>query len=305
MQTQLVCFEWKCSPPLISCRPLMDWRWWRREYIKLWLQLPERSAVHALDEEWLSAAFVLLKSGRFYTAPVIDCFMSHQGGIRTWGEADLNLCSAQQWQPLIWFLVLWTAPKTPLSHWLMLRGLWIQQALWLDFRLVGEQPFLWLRPSFMRGHGGEARERNTGQVVLVALLSVSDLSLHMLALKLYFPGQRGKHTKTTWQCSLFIFRLNWAPFSFSAAADYDVHSLLSARLWLASNQRPPLHCHSPCSRSPDHSRALHCFFTLAVACFLLFVVWLPAYLRQTKPDLCFWSGSVSTLDWAQTWIRHL
>lgn len=47
--------------------------------------LLEHSALHPLGAGRLSAAFVLLKSGRFYTAPVIDCFMSHQGNIRTCG----------------------------------------------------------------------------------------------------------------------------------------------------------------------------------------------------------------------------
>lgn len=91
---------------------------------------------------------------------------------------------------------------------------------------------------------GEKREwTNTGRMGLVELLSVPDLSVCVLALKLYFPSQRGEHTKTTWQFSFFIFRLNSTPFSL--AADYDVHSLLSALLWLASNQLPTLHCHSP------------------------------------------------------------
>ena len=41
------------------------------------------------------------------------------------------------------------------------------------------------------------KERSAVQVVLVELLSVSDLSLRMQALKLYFPGQSREHTKTT------------------------------------------------------------------------------------------------------------
>lgn len=44
------------------------------------------------------------KTGQIFTAAVIDSFMSHQGGITTCSEADLNLCSAQQWQPLLWVL---------------------------------------------------------------------------------------------------------------------------------------------------------------------------------------------------------
>lgn len=131
------------------------------------------------------------------------------------------------------------------------------------------------------GEKGE-KKRNRGQVVLLELLSVSDLSLHTLALKLYFPGQRGKHTKTTWQCSFFIFRLNWTPFSlsFSVAADYDVHSLLSAWLQLASNQRPALHCYSPCTRSPDHSRTQLLFF----------------YPRQLPASSCLLFDFLLTLD---------
>lgn len=52
---------------------------------KILTSLLEHNAVHPLDEEWLSAALVLLKSGRFYTAPVIDCFMSHQFRIEACG----------------------------------------------------------------------------------------------------------------------------------------------------------------------------------------------------------------------------
>lgn len=56
-----------------------------------------------------------------------------------------------------------------------------------------------------------------------------------------------------------FFLFSFAP---SVAADYDVHSLLSPRLRLASNQRPALHSYSPCYCSPDHSRAHHCLLFL-------------------------------------------
>lgn len=144
-------------------------------------------------------------------------------------------------------LCLWTERRTPQSDWLMLRGLWRKQALWLEPGCAGELPCLRLWPSFMQGHGGEQRKRNTGQVVLVELLSVPDLSLHMLALKLYFPGQSGAHTKTTWQCFRTLFSL-----SFAVVADYDVHSRLSPGLQLVCNQCPVLRCHS-CCQSPDYS----------------------------------------------------
>lgn len=65
----------------------------------------------------------------------------------------------------------------------------------------------------------------------------------------------------------------------------SILSYLLGSGWL-SNQRPALHCHSTCSRSPDHSRAHHCFFfsfSSTVACFLSFVDRRPADSRQTKP----------------------
>lgn len=132
---------------------------------------------------------------------------------------------------------------------------------WVGWRAAGAVAMALIHTRLW-GRRERERERNAGRVMLLGLLSVSDLSLHMLALKLYFPSQSGKHTKTTWQCSFFIFRLNWTSFSlsFSVAADYDVHSLLSAWLWLASNQWPALYCDCPCSRSPDHSTAHHCSF---------------------------------------------
>lgn len=84
----------------------------------------------------------------------------------------------------------------------------------------------------------------------------------------------------------------------------SILSYLLGSGWL-SNQRPALHCHSTCSRSPDHSRAHHCFFfsfSSTVACFLSFVDRRPADSRQTKPGRFFWSGSVSKSHFQQTWI---
>lgn len=84
----------------------------------------------------------------------------------------------------------------------------------------------------------------------------------------------------------------------------SILSYLLGSGWL-SNQRPALHCHSTCSRSPDHSRAHHCFFfsfSSTVACFLSFVDRRPADSRQTNPGRFFWSGSVSKSHFQQTWI---
>ncbi len=159
---------------------------------------------------------------------------------------------------------------------------------------------------------GEKREkeRNTGRVVLLELLLVSDLSLNMLALKLYVPSQSGKHTKTTWQCPFFIFCLNFS-FSFSLSlsvvADYDVHSLLSAWLRLASNQWPALHCHSPCSRSPDHSSAHHCVFFHqqwpASSC-LLFEFLLTPDKQNLTSVFGVGQSAQFTFNIQQTWIRR-
>jgi len=48
-----------------------------------------------------------------------------------------------------------------------------------------------------RPWGRREKEKNAGRVVLVELLSISDLSPHLFALKLYFHSQTGEHTKAT------------------------------------------------------------------------------------------------------------
>lgn len=147
-------------------------------------------------------------------------------------------------------------------------------------------------------HGGNKRKKETQGGWCWWSLYQSLTYLCTLALKLYFPSQRGMYTKTTWQCSFFIFRLNWTPFtlSFSAAADYDVHSLLSAWLRLASNQRPALHCCSPCTHS--QTTANHCFFILdsgllpLVCCLMSCWLWTnttwPVILECVRQHNSYW-----------------
>ena len=155
----------------------------------------------------------------------------------------------------------------------------------------------------MQGHWGEERERKKHRAGGVGGASIVLwlISAHVRP-ETIFSGQSREHTKTTEQCSLLIF---WTSFSLyvSVAADYDVHSLLSAWLWLASNQRPALHCHSPCSHFPDHSRTHYCLFFLdsdplpLVCC--LTSCWL-----QTNKTWTVFQRSVSTIPFWQTWIEN-
>lgn len=89
-----------------------------------------------------------------------------------------------------------------------------------------------------------------------------------------FPGKVESTQRQPDSVPSFIFCLNWTPFSlcFPAVADYDVHSLLSSRLWLASNQRLTLHYYCPCYSSQTTAEHITAFFSERVARFLLFVI---------------------------------
>lgn len=146
----------------------------------------------------------------------------------------------------------WTAHKTGLSDWLVLRRLWIRCTRRLDRCWGGKQPFLRIRFSLMQSMGEKRSKENAEWVVLVEFLSGKSPGAQVL--NLYFPIQRGEHT--SWQGSLLILRLVSPPFSssLSVAADYDVHSFLSSWFWLASNQwRAPVSC-TPCYYCPDYIR---------------------------------------------------
>lgn len=292
----------KCSPPLMSRHPLMGGRWWRRESIKLWLH---RYRARCSASTWWRVLISSVCFGRFDTAPVIDCFISHQGHIGTCGSADLNLCSGQRRQPSLWSLyACGQRPTEPyligscwedcgdnkLSDW-TLGGL---ESSRFSVALIHARP--WGRR--------DGKDRNTGRLALVELLSASDLSLHTLAPKLYFPRPKREAHKDNLTMFLLHFppELNSTPFSlsFSLAADYDVHSLLSAWLRLASNQRPALHRYSP-RTTAEHSTAF--FFYPQQWPASSFVVWLPADSRQTKtwPVILEWVSQHNSY-W-QTWIR--
>lgn len=141
---------------------------------------------------------------------------------------------------------------------------------------------------------------------LVGLLSVSFLSLHIPVLKFYFSVQSDwtKKKRRKKERNVTLFRLHFLPglstiFSFSEAADYDVRSLLSAWLCLASNQRPAVLCHSFCYPCLDYSRARHCsssFFLFfyskkeTSSCFLI-----DLKLTPSKHNLTPFSEQVSTI----------
>lgn len=158
--------------------------------------------------------------------------------------------------------------------------------------LIGSRASVVLIHGDSCGGARRDRERSMVVVVLMELLSVSVLSLRVFAPKLCFLGQSVGSAQSQPDNGLPSF-FSWTQLhcrlSFSAAADYDVHSLLSAWLRMASNQQPALQRHSPCSRSPQHSRNYLSFFfpllfflSWTMTCFLLFVVTLPAESHQTK-----------------------
>lgn len=184
----------------------------------------------------------------------VSCLSSFAGS-RWFGWSAYLFIPAVPSSLLLFLFFWWTAHKTCLSDWLVLRGRWIRRTHWLDLCWGGKQPFLRIRFSLIQSMGEKRSKENTERVVLLLeLLSVKSLDAHVL--NLYFPIQRGEHTQTSWQGSLLILRLVSPPFSplLSVATDYDVHSLLSSWFWLASNQwRAPVSC-SPCYCCPDYTR---------------------------------------------------
>lgn len=219
-------------------------------------------------------------------------------------SSDLNLCLAQHKQTSLFHSCLWTARKTSLSDWLMLRRLVKTspligpQACW-KLAMFVSLALIHARPQ------GRLGRRKQGWECCWSFYQ-SSAYLCTLALELYFPGQNGKHTKSAWQCSFFIFCLNPTPFSpsFSLAADYDVHSLLSAWLRLASNQQPALHYRSSLSCSPDHSRAHPWFFfsrqRLASSCLLF-----DSLLTSDKQNLTGGCDSRQTVKLDSGWKLHI
>lgn len=155
----------------------------------------------------------------------------------------------------------------PQSDWLMLRGLWRKQALWLDPGCVGEQPFLWLWPSFMQGHGGEESERKKHRAAVGgASIRLWLIAAHASPEMIFSWPTWGAHRD-----NLTMFLPHFPPElnpiqSFSVAADYDVHSRLSTWLQSACNHSPALYCHSL-----DHSRADHSFFVCFCQYFIFFL----------------------------------
>lgn len=98
----------------------------------------------------------------------------------------------------ILFSFLWTAHKTSLSDWLVLRGLWIWRTHWLDLCWGGKQPFLRIRFSLMLSMGEKRSKENTQWVVWVELLLVKSLDAQVL--ELYFfssPKWRAHADKLT------------------------------------------------------------------------------------------------------------
>lgn len=170
----------------------------------------------------------------------------------------------------ILFSFLWTAHKTSLSDWLVLRGLWIRRTHWLDLCWGGKQTFLRIRFSLMRSMGEQRSKENTQWVVWVELLSVKSLDAQVLELY-FFPVQSKEHTRTSWQGSLLILCLVSPPFSLSLSvgADYDVHSLLSSWFWLVCNQRRAPVSYRPCCCSPDYIRVHYCISSLFGGVWLL------------------------------------
>lgn len=138
------------------------------------------------------------------------------------------------------------------------------------------------------------KEWNTERVVLVELLSVSDLSAHAS------PGTICSQPK--WEAhkdNLTMFLLHFPPelnsirLSLWQLIMMSILSYLLGSGWLLiSGQHSIATLVFPLPRPQESTSLL--FFT-TVACFLLFIVWLPADSRQTTPDQCFWSGSVSTI----------
>lgn len=184
----------------------------------------------------------------------------------------------------------------------MLRALWGQQALWLDLGWVWEQPFLWLWPSFMQGHGGEERERKKHRAGGV---SGASISLWLIS------EHASPETICSWpKCeahkdNLTMFLLHFLPKLHSLCLSLwqlimmSILSYLLGSSWLLiSGQHSTATLLVPTPQTTaGHITA---FFPSTVACFLLFIVWLPADSRQTKPDQCFWNGSVSTIHFQHT-----
>lgn len=128
--------------------------------------------------------------------------------------------------------------------------------------LIGSRASVVLIHGDSCGGARRDRERSMVVVVLMELLSVSVLSVHVFAPKLCFLGQSVGSAQSQPDNGLPSF-FSWTQLhcrlSFSAAADYDVHSLLSAWLRMASNQQPALQRHSPCSRPHNTAETISLF----------------------------------------------
>ena len=185
--------------------------------------LPEHSAVHPLDEERLSAAFVLPTFGRFYRAPVIDCFMffikatlepvvtrligifvQHSGGSH---YAGLYARGQHPSHPYLIGSCCEDCGDNKLCDW-TLGGL--ESSRFRGYGLYSCKPW-----------GRREKERNTGRVVLVELVSVSDLSLHVSPETIFPQPKRDAHKD-----NLTMFLLHFPPELNS------IHSVFLCGSWL-------------------------------------------------------------------------